>query len=141
MVTKWGLSDRMGPLSYSEDEGEIFLGGPSPKHNHMSDETINAIDDEVRSLIDRNYARCVTILNDNIDVLHAMTEALMKYETIDRHQIKALMERKQPPAPADWKDDDDSSDDDESVSSTDDKSDKKDDSKNDDTVGNPAGSH
>ena len=141
MVTKWGLSDRMGPLSYSEDEGEIFLGSSSAKQSNMSDETANAIDDEVRSLIDRNYARCVTILNDNIDILHAMTEALIKYETIDRHQIKALMERKEPPVPADWKDDDDSSDDDKSISSTDDKSDKKDDSKNDDTLGDPASSH
>lgn len=108
MVTKWGLSDRMGPLAYSEDEGEVFLGRSVTQHKHMSDETAHAIDGEIRELIDRNYSRAKKILMEKVDILHAMANALMKYETIDRTQVDALMRGDQPPPPADWTDDDSS---------------------------------
>lgn len=106
MVTKWGLSSRMGPLAYSEDEGEVFLGRSVTQQKHMSDDTAHAIDEEVRTVIDRNYQRAKSILNDNMSVLHAMAEALIKYETIDRTQIEALMRGDEPPPPADWTDGD-----------------------------------
>ncbi|WP_245539473.1 ATP-dependent zinc metalloprotease FtsH [Thiofilum flexile] len=106
MVTKWGLSSRMGPLAYSEDEGEVFLGRSVTQQKHMSDDTAHAIDEEVRMVIDRNYQRAKTILNENMSVLHAMAEALIKYETIDRTQIEALMRGDEPPPPADWTDSD-----------------------------------
>lgn len=108
MVTKWGLSSSMGPLAYSEDEGEVFLGRSVTQHKHMSDETAHAIDREVREVIDRNYRRAKQILEEKIDILHAMAKALVKYETIDRTQVEALMRGEEPPPPADWKDDDSS---------------------------------
>lgn len=108
MVTKWGLSSRMGPLAYSEDEGEVFLGRSVTQHKHVSDETAFAIDGEIREVIDRNYNRAKQILTDKMSVLHAMAQALMKYETIDRGQVDALMRGEEPPPPADWTDDDSS---------------------------------
>lgn len=110
MVTKWGLSSRMGPLAYSEDEGEVFLGRSVTQHKHMSDETAYAIDGEIREVIDRNYNRAKQILTEKIDVLHAMAKALVKYETLDRAQVDAIMRGEEPPPPADWTDDDSSSD-------------------------------
>ena len=104
MVTKWGLSDRLGPLAYSEDEGEVFLGRQVTQTKHMSDETAHAIDEEVRRIIDSSYERAKTILTDNLDKLHAMAKALVKYETIDEPQITDIMEGREPRPPADWKD-------------------------------------
>ncbi|CAA6804508.1 MAG: Cell division protein FtsH (EC [uncultured Thiotrichaceae bacterium] len=109
MVTKWGLSSRLGPLSYSEDEGEVFLGRSVTQHKHMSDETAHAIDKEIRDFIDRNYERAETILKENMDKLHAMAQALMKFETIDRNQIDAIMRGEEPPPPSGWVDDVDDS--------------------------------
>ena len=109
MITKWGFSKSMGPLAYSEDEGEVFLGRSVTQHKQISDQTASTIDLEVRELVDRNYQRATDILNDKIDILHKMTDALMKYETIDMDQIKALMEGNVAPAPQGWDDDDDSS--------------------------------
>ena len=105
MVTKWGLSDRLGPLAYSEDEGEVFLGRQVTQTKHMSDETAHAIDEEVRRIIDSNYERAKKILTENMDKLHAMAAALMKYETIDEPQITDIMEGREPRPPADWKED------------------------------------
>jgi cell division protease FtsH len=105
MVTKWGLSSKLGPLSYSEDEGEVFLGRSVTQHKHMSDETAHAIDQEIRDVIDRNYQRAETILKENMDKLHAMAQALMKFETIDRKQIDAIMRGEEPPPPSGWSDD------------------------------------
>jgi cell division protease FtsH len=105
MVTQWGLSDRMGPLAYSEEEGEVFLGMTYGKQKTMSDETAQAIDSEIRTIIDRNYQRAVEILKQNEDKLHLMAEALMKYETIDAGQIDSIMEGKEPGPPSDWSDD------------------------------------
>jgi cell division protease FtsH len=94
MVTQWGFSEKLGPLLYTEEEGEVFLGRSASKIKHMSDDTAKSIDDEVRIIIDRNYERARKILTENMDIMHAMKDALMKYETIDAGQIDDLMERK-----------------------------------------------
>ncbi len=102
MVTKWGLSDRLGPLTYSEDDGEVFLGRSVTQHKQVSDDTAHAIDEEVRKIIDSNYQRARQLLEENIDKLHVMAKALVKYETIDERQIKAIMEGREPEPPEDW---------------------------------------
>ncbi|CAA6817338.1 MAG: Cell division protein FtsH (EC [uncultured Thiotrichaceae bacterium] len=117
MVTKWGLSDRMGPLAYSQDQ-ENYLGQAGTQHKPMSDDTALAIDEEIRDFIDRNYKRSEDILKENIDVLHAMSAALMKYETIDHVQIKALMNGDEPPPPQDWIEKDDDNDDSSGTTTT-----------------------
>lgn len=105
MVTQWGFSEKMGPLLYSEEDGEVFLGRSMAKAKHMSDETARAIDIEVRAIIDRNYQRTRQILSENMDLLHSMKDALMKYETIDAPQIDDLMARKSDiRPPAGWSD-------------------------------------
>ena len=102
MVTRWGLSERLGPLAYSEEEGEVFLGRSVTKHKVVSEETSHLIDEEIRSFIDRNYERSEQILRDNLDKLHLMADALMKYETIDHFQIDDIMAGKTPRAPQHW---------------------------------------
>ncbi|MUH71655.1 ATP-dependent zinc metalloprotease FtsH [Psychrosphaera haliotis] len=102
MVTQWGLSEKLGPLLYAEEEGEVFMGRSSAKHKNISDETARLIDKEVRAIIDKNYERARQILQDNMDILHSMKDALMKYETIDAKQIDDLMERKEVREPAGW---------------------------------------
>ncbi len=104
MVTKWGLSERLGPLTYSEDEGEIFLGHSVTQHKQVSDDTAHAIDEEVRRIIDSSYERAKTILAEEIDKLHVMAKALIKFETIDSTQIKDIMEGREPQPPEDWED-------------------------------------
>ena len=108
MVTRWGLSDKLGPLAYSEEEGEVFLGRSTSKQNPMSGDTVQTIDQEIRKLIDDNYQVAEKILKDNTDILHSMSEALLKYETIDLGQIDRLMDRRDPGPPADWGGDDSS---------------------------------
>jgi cell division protease FtsH len=107
MVTKWGLSEKMGPLSYSEEDGEVFLGHSVTQHKTMSDDTANEIDNEVRLLVNKSYAVATKIIKDNIDKLHLMSEALMTYETIDREQIDDIMLGIKPRPPKDWDDKDD----------------------------------
>jgi len=102
MVTAWGLSEKMGPLAYAEEQGEVFLGRQAAQQRHMSDDTARSIDEEVRSIIDRNYDRAKKILTENMDILHDMAKALMKYETIDAAQIDDLMERKEVRTPKGW---------------------------------------
>jgi cell division protease FtsH len=102
MVTKWGLSERMGPLAYGDDEEELFLGRSVTQHKHVSDDTAHAIDKEIRAFIDRNYQRAEQILQDNLDKLHAMADSLMRYETIDEGQIKDIMAGREPQPPAGW---------------------------------------
>ena len=104
MVTKWGLSERLGPLTYSEEDGEVFLGHSVTQHKNVSDETAHAIDGEIRAIIDRNYERAKNILQENLDKLHMMADALMKYETIDSDQIDDIMSGKAPREPQDWDD-------------------------------------
>jgi cell division protease FtsH len=102
MVTKWGLSDKLGPLTYGDDEGEVFLGHTVTQRKEISDDTAHIIDQEVRAVIDRNYVRAKTLLTDNLNILHLMAEALIKYETIDNDQIEEIMAGKPPSPPADW---------------------------------------
>ena len=102
MVTKWGLSDQLGPLTYSEDEGEVFLGHSVTQHKQVSDETAFTIDQEIRNIIDMNYKRAEQVLTDNRDKLDIMADALMKYETIDEMQLKDIMAGKEPSPPKDW---------------------------------------
>ena len=104
MVTQWGFSDKLGPILYTEDEGEVFLGRSMAKAKHMSDETAHAIDEEVRAIVNRNYTRARQILIDNMDILHAMKDALVKYETIEEEQIKQLMNREPVTPPFGWED-------------------------------------
>jgi cell division protease FtsH len=104
MVTKWGLSERLGPLTYSEEEGEVFLGHSVTKHKAVSDETAHVIDQEIRAIVDRNYARAEKILRENLDKLHVMAEALIKYETLESDQITDIMEGRTPRPPDGWDD-------------------------------------
>ncbi|MEZ9320663.1 ATP-dependent zinc metalloprotease FtsH [Vibrio sp. 10N.286.51.E5] len=105
MVTQWGFSEKLGPLLYAEEEGEVFLGRGMSQAKHVSDDTTKLIDEEIRILIDRNYDRAKKILEDNMDIMHSMKDALMKFETIDAGQIDDLMERKQEIRdPAGWGD-------------------------------------
>jgi cell division protease FtsH len=102
MVTRWGLSEKLGPLTYTEDDGEIFLGRSVTRHKQVSDVTAHAIDEEVRLLIDSCYGEAKRILEGNRDKLDLMAAALLKYETIDEQQIKDIMDGRDPRPPADW---------------------------------------
>jgi cell division protease FtsH len=108
MVTKWGLSDQLGPLTYSEDDGEVFLGRSVTQHKQVSDVTAHAIDEAVRCIVERNYERAKSILTEHEDKLHVMSKALIKYETINDVQVKDIMEGREPRPPEDWDDSDDS---------------------------------
>ncbi|MFS0825875.1 ATP-dependent zinc metalloprotease FtsH [Pseudomonas phoenicis] len=106
MVTKWGLSEKLGPLMYAEEEGEVFLGrGGGSQQASVSGETAKLIDSEVRSIIDQCYSTAQQILTDNRDKLDAMADALMKYETIDAEQIDDIMAGRTPREPRDWDND------------------------------------
>jgi cell division protease FtsH len=102
MATKWGLSDELGPITYGEDEDEVFLGRSVTQHKSISNETASKIDEVVRGILDRAYARSKELLTANLDKLHAMAEALLQYETIDAHQIDDIMAGREPGPPADW---------------------------------------
>ncbi len=109
MVTKWGLSEKLGPLMYAEEDGEVFLGrGGGGQQSSMSAETSKLIDQEVRSIIDECYGTAKRLLEENRDKLNAMCDALMKYETIDADQIDDIMNGRTPREPRDWQDDGDS---------------------------------
>jgi cell division protease FtsH len=106
MVSKWGLSDVLGPLSYDENEDEVFLGRSVTQHKNISDETHRMIDKEVRSIIDAAYERAKQILTDHDAQLHLMADALMRYETIDAKQIDQIMDGNEPDPPEGWNDGD-----------------------------------
>ena len=133
MVTKWGLSDKMGPLSYGDEDGEVFLGHSVTQHKSVSDDTANSIDQEIRRIIDVNYERALKLIKENMDKLHIMAKALMKYETIDKEQIDDIMKGKEPRPPEDWMDDEPSSG--STTSNT------KDSHKGPDVIGGPASEH
>ena len=101
MVTSWGLSV-LGPLTFGQEESEVFLGRSVSQNKEISNETARQIDEEVRSIIDRNYQHAKTILTDNLSTLHLMAEGLIKYETIDADQIKEIMVGKDPSPPDGW---------------------------------------
>ncbi|AFC86258.1 ATP-dependent zinc metalloprotease FtsH [Frateuria aurantia] len=102
MATKWGLSRVLGPITYGEDEDEVFLGRTVTQHKSVSNETARKIDEEVRGILDQAYGRTQTLLTENIDKLHVMADALLQYETIDAQQIDAIMAGEVPGPPADW---------------------------------------
>jgi len=132
MVTKWGLSERLGPLTYSEDDGEVFLGHSVTQRKQVSDDTAHAIDEEVRRIVDGNYETARTVLEENVDKLHAMAKALIKYETIGDTQIKDIMEGREPQPPEDW---------DETPGSESDASSSKPESEATGSIGGPASEH
>jgi cell division protease FtsH len=102
MVTKWGFSKKLGPRAYSKEQGEVFLGRSVTNPETTSESGATSIDVEIDDIIRRNYERAEAILRENIDILHAMAQALLKYETIDRNQIDALMERRPVQDPEGW---------------------------------------
>ncbi|WP_199535665.1 ATP-dependent zinc metalloprotease FtsH [Dyella psychrodurans] len=102
MATKWGLSDELGPVTYGEEEDEVFLGRSVTQHKNVSNETARKIDEVVRDILNRAYGRTKQILTDNIDKLHVMADALLQYETIDARQIDDIMSGRVPGPPADW---------------------------------------
>lgn len=136
MVTKWGLSEKMGPLSYGDEDGEVFLGHSVTQHKTVSDDTANSIDQEVRRIIDVNYERTVKLIKENMDKLHIMAKALVKYETLDTEQIDDIMAGEEPRPPQDWEDVDD-----EPTSGATAKSPKEGSSKDSDPIGGPASEH
>ena len=106
MVTQWGLSEKMGPLMYDEGSEEVFLGrSAAQQHQALSDETATQIDKEVRRIIDECYTEAQRLLEDNMDKLHAMAQALMLYETIDSDQIDDIMAGREAREPSGWGDD------------------------------------
>ena len=137
MVTKWGLSEKMGPLSYGDEDGEVFLGHSVTQHKTVSDDTANSIDQEVRKIIDSNYERALTIINENMDKLHIMAKALIKYETLDTEQIDDIMAGGEPRPPENWMDSDDGTD----PGKTAKPSDEDGASKDSDPIGGPASEH
>lgn len=102
MVTKWGLSDELGPIAYGEEDDEVFLGRSVTQHKSVSDDTARQIDEVVRTILDKAYQRTTEILTANLDKLHAMSKLLLEYETIDVPQIDAIMEGRDPPPPMGW---------------------------------------
>ncbi len=140
MVTRWGLSEKLGPMTFSDDDGEVFLGRSVTQHKTVSDETAHVIDEEVRTIVSSNYSRAKVILEENIEKLHAMADALIEFETLDTDQIDDIMDGKSPRPPASWdtsENDDDNSPADENsdVSEQDHTTDRK------DGIGGPANSH
>ena len=101
MVTSWGLSS-LGPLTFGQEENEVFLGRSVNQNKEVSDRTAQLIDEEVSAIIDRNYQHAKEILLANMDKLHLMADGLIKFETIDAEQIKEVMAGKEPSPPADW---------------------------------------
>ena len=100
MVTKWGLSERMGPVKYDDEEGEVFLGmSAGSQSKSISSQTAREIDEEVRKIIDDCYKRAKKILQDNLEKLHAMSDALMEYETLSPAQAGDIMAGAKPRAP------------------------------------------
>lgn len=135
MVTKWGLSDELGPLLYSEDEGEVFLGrSAASQSKSFSSDTAISIDQEVRKIVDECYGKATDILEKNKDLLELMKDALMEYETIDADQIDDIMNGDKPRPPADWSD---SNDNDSGAS----KKTEKDNVDSSSKIGGPAGEH
>jgi cell division protease FtsH len=104
MVTKWGLSEKLGPLTYAEDEDEVFLGRSVTQHKHVSDDTARIIDVEVREVIDAAYGTAKSLIESHSKQLDMMADALMKYETINGSQIDQIMQGQEPDPPEGWQD-------------------------------------
>ncbi len=142
MVTKWGLSEKLGPLMYAEEEGEVFLGrSAGSQHTNVSGETARLIDEEVRRIIDECYDTAKRLLEENRDKLDRMAEALMKYETIDVEQINDIMAGKPAREPKGWADDDRRGPGTAASSQDDAAPESKDEPRDDGVIGGPAGEH
>ncbi len=102
MVTRYGMSDKMGPMVYAENEGEVFLGRSVTNTKNISEATMQAVDSEVRRIIDEQYALAYKILDENRDKMHTMAKALLDWETIDADQVKEIMDGQQPSLPKDY---------------------------------------
>ena len=102
MVTRYGMTDELGPMVYADNEGEVFLGRSITKTTNMSEETMQKVDKQIRKIIDEQYATARQLIEDNQDKMHAMAKALLEWETIDAEQIEDIMEGKPPRPPKDW---------------------------------------
>jgi cell division protease FtsH len=127
MVTKWGLTEKLGPLTYAEEEDEVFLGRSVTQHKHVSDDTARLIDEETRSIVESAHAAARQLLKSHLQQLHLMADALMKYESIGGEQINQIMEGREPDPPEGWNDNE-----------TDAKTDRKDDQEGRSPIGGPA---
>ena len=99
MVTQWGMTDSLGPMVYSENEGEVFLGRSVTTHKSMSEQTMQKVDAEIRRIVDQQYALARKLIEENKDKIEAMAKALLEWETIDSDQIKDIMEGRSPRPP------------------------------------------
>jgi cell division protease FtsH len=102
MVTRYGMTDELGPMVYADNEGEVFLGRSITKTTNMSEETMQKVDKQIRKIIDEQYATARKLIEDNKDKMHAMAKALLEWETIDAEQINDIMEGREPRPPKDW---------------------------------------
>jgi cell division protease FtsH len=102
MVTRYGMTDELGPMVYAENEGEVFLGRSVTKTTNMSEETMRKVDGVIRRIIDEQYSIARKLIEDNQDKMHAMAKALLEYETIDSDQIEDIMSGNPPRPPKDW---------------------------------------
>ena len=102
MVTRYGMTDELGPMVYAENEGEVFLGRSVTKTTTMSEETMRKVDGVIRRIIDEQYLIARKHIEDNKDKMHAMAKALLEWETIDSDQIDDIMNGKPPRPPKDW---------------------------------------
>jgi cell division protease FtsH len=140
MVTRWGLSEKLGPMTFSDDDGEVFLGRSVTQHKTVSDETAHVIDEEVRTIVSSNYSRAKVILEENIEKLHAMADALIEFETLDTDQIDDIMDGKPPRPPASW-DSSENDDDNSAAGEPSDTSEEDHTTDRKDGIGGPANSH
>ena len=140
MVTRWGLSEKLGPMTFSDDDGEVFLGRSVTQHKTVSDETAHVIDEEVRTIVSSNYSRAKVILEENIEKLHAMADALIEFETLDTDQIDDIMDGKPPRPPASW-DSSENDDDNSAAGEPSDTSEEDHTTGRKDGIGGPANSH
>ncbi|MFC5778854.1 MULTISPECIES: ATP-dependent zinc metalloprotease FtsH [Alcaligenes] len=99
IVTRYGMTDSLGPVVYAENEGEVFLGRSVTKTTHVSEATMQKVDSEIRKIIDEQYAVARKLIEDNMDKMHAMAKALLEWETIDADQIDDIMKGLPPRAP------------------------------------------
>jgi cell division protease FtsH len=99
---RYGMTEALGPMVYSENEGEVFLGRSVTKTTNMSEQTMQKVDAEVRSIIDQQYALARKLIEDNSDKMHAMAKALLEWETIDSEQLDDIMAGREPRAHKDW---------------------------------------
>jgi len=102
MVTRYGMTDALGPMVYAENEGEVFLGRSVTKTTNMSEQTMEKVDSEVRRIIDEQYALARNLIEENSDKMHAMAKALLEWETIDSEQLDDIMAGRAPRPPKDW---------------------------------------